>query len=154
MFFSESTRGFYVLAIHGDNIPSDAVEITDEQHVALLYGQSIGKVISADADGYPVLLDSPPPTKKQIIAGFTTEIQVHLDDFAKTRGYDDILSACTYATSAVTKFSTEGQYCVNARDDTWSSAYTILADVEAGDRVMPTIDEVMLELPVLEWPST
>ena len=42
MFYSKSTGGFYSRAIHGDNIPADAVEITDEEHRELLEGQSRG----------------------------------------------------------------------------------------------------------------
>jgi hypothetical protein len=61
MFYSAQTRGFYDPAIHGDNIPADAVEITAEQHAALLEGQSQGKVIAADANGHPILQDPPPP---------------------------------------------------------------------------------------------
>ena len=59
MFFSKSTGGFYDAAIHGDNIPSDAVEITDEKYAELLSGNSSGKNISADNDGNPILVDSP-----------------------------------------------------------------------------------------------
>lgn len=36
-------------------IPADAVEITDEQHAALLEGQSRGETIRADENGHPVL---------------------------------------------------------------------------------------------------
>jgi hypothetical protein len=80
--------------------------------------------------------------------------QKRLDDFAKTRLYDGILSACTYATSSVPKFQTEGQYCVDARDNTWATLYTILAEVEAGTRPMPTgFDDVSGDLPVLTWPT-
>ena len=61
MFYSKSTGGFYTREIHGDAIPSDAVEITDEEHGELMAGQSAGKVITADANGALVLTD-PPPT--------------------------------------------------------------------------------------------
>lgn len=60
MFYSKTTGGFYDTAIHGDNIPADAVEITAEQHAALLQGQSEGKQIVGDENGYPVLQDPPP----------------------------------------------------------------------------------------------
>ena len=59
--FSATTGGFYDPAIHGDNIPSDAVAISDEEHAALLSGQSSGKIISADKNGKPVLVDPPLP---------------------------------------------------------------------------------------------
>lgn len=62
MFYSAKTGGFYASEIHGDNIPIDAVEITAERHAALIEGQSQGKRIVADASGFPVLQDPPPPT--------------------------------------------------------------------------------------------
>lgn len=61
MYYSQSTGGFYDTAIHGNNIPADAVEITSEQHKALIEGQSTGKVIAANDDGFPILQDPPPP---------------------------------------------------------------------------------------------
>lgn len=153
MFYSKSTGGFYSTEIHGDNIPSDAVEITNEQHQALIDGQSQGKMIQADANGRPALVDPPPPTTEQIIAQYTAGVQQHLDNFARTRGYDNILSACTYATSVNPKFAAEGQYAVEARDATWAKCYEILAAVEAGSRPIPTLDELLAELPVLTWPN-
>lgn len=60
MFYSKSTSGFYDTAIHGNNIPADAVEITKAEHAALLSGQSEGKHIVPDADGVPVLQEPPP----------------------------------------------------------------------------------------------
>ena len=153
MFYAKSTAGFYDTAIHGDNIPADAVEITDEEHTALLEGQSQGKLIVADANGFPVLQDPPPPTAEQIIAQYTTGVQKYLDDFARTRNYDGILSASTYATSTAPKFKAEGQYAVEARDATWAKCYEILAAVEGGTRPMPTLEELIAELPVLTWPN-
>lgn len=84
---------------------------------------------------------------------YTASIKNHLDAFAKTRRYDGILSACTYATSSVRKFSAEGQYAVEARDATWTKFYEILADVESGIRPTPHIEEIISELPELAWPE-
>ena len=66
MFASKTTRGFYDAAIHGDNMPADVVEITAEEHAALLDGQSNGKLIDFDEAGRPFLTDPPPPTDEQI----------------------------------------------------------------------------------------
>lgn len=68
MFYSKQTNYFYTTEIHGENIPDDAVEITQEQHAALLQGQSEGKVITADENGYPILVDPPAPTAEQLAA--------------------------------------------------------------------------------------
>lgn len=69
MFYSKSTNGFYSTDIHGDNIPADAVEINKDEHAALFEGQSAGKKIVVDANGYPILQDLPPslPVPQKII---------------------------------------------------------------------------------------
>ena len=59
MFYAKSTGGFYKYEIHGDSIPSDAIEITDDDHNALLAAQSAGLHISADDTGLPVAIAPP-----------------------------------------------------------------------------------------------
>lgn len=67
--FSPSTGGFYDDEIHEpDQIPLDAVDVTDEQHDALFEGQAIGKQIQAGPNGLPVLVDPPARTHEQLIA--------------------------------------------------------------------------------------
>lgn len=91
------------------------------------------------------------------VHGLTTQIvqatQERLDTFARTRNYDGILSACTYATSNVPKFSREGQAAVNLRDATWAALYQILEDVQTGKRNAPMgFQDIEADLPALEWP--
>lgn len=96
-----------------------------------------------------------PPSKapEQLQAEIVAATQQRLDDFARTRNYDDILSLCTYATSAVPKFKAEGQCGVNARDATWATLYQVLADVQAGTRPTPAgYADIEPLLPALEWP--
>ncbi len=67
--YSGQTGGFYVSAIHGDKIPSDAVEITEEVHDALLAGLSSGQSIVLDANGTPTLQRAiDPRSEAQILA--------------------------------------------------------------------------------------
>lgn len=88
----------------------------------------------------------------RILAQHTAAVQSHLDTFARARGYDGILSACTYATSTVPKFAAEGLYAVTARDSVWAKYYQILAEVQAELRPIPTLNELISELPTLDWP--
>ena len=66
MRYSASTNGFYTESIHGHNIPADAVEITEDEHAALLEGQALGKLIVADEYGCPILIDPPQPTVEEV----------------------------------------------------------------------------------------
>lgn len=93
-------------------------------------------------------------SSEQIQTEIVTETQKRLDDFAKTRNYDSILSACTYASDTNLKFSAEGQYCIDSRGATWTKLYQILAEVEAATRQMPTgYADIESELPTLAWPN-
>ena len=66
LFYSKTTRGFYDDAIHTEaQIPSDAVEITQEEHQALMVAQSEGKIIQPDANGAPEAVDFVPTTAQQ-----------------------------------------------------------------------------------------
>lgn len=81
-------------------------------------------------------------------------VQKYLDEFARTKTYDGILSACTYATSTFPKFAVEGQYCVQMRDTCWGVVAQIESDVLAGVRPIPSgFEDVKAELPALAWPE-
>lgn len=59
IYYSSNPRGFYDRRVLGDNIPEGAKEITEDQLQELQDGQSQGKLIREDANGYPVLIDPP-----------------------------------------------------------------------------------------------
>lgn len=79
MFYSKETGGFYDRAIHGDNIPSDAQEITADEHSALIEGQSQGKRILADDNGRPYLADPAPPSDAELLAQRQSEARQYLN---------------------------------------------------------------------------
>lgn len=92
--------------------------------------------------------------KESLIASMAGQAQDRLDRFAQSRGYDGILSLCTYTQSGVQKFADEAAYGIFARDETWAILYQILAEVEAGSREVPTsFAEIEPLLPVLNWPN-
>lgn len=94
-----------------------------------------------------------PMSEDEIVSQVSQQVQQRLDSFAQTRSYDNLLSACSYASDPNPKFSAEGQYCVSARSQTWEKLYSIMADVKAGARPMPsTYAQIEAELPVLQWP--
>ena len=73
IYFYAKTGGFYDSAVHGENIPDGAIEITELEHRALIEGQAAGKVIKADAAGKPYLADQPAKvwTPEEIAAAVT-----------------------------------------------------------------------------------
>lgn len=75
-------------------------------------------------------------------------VQNRLEDAAKTKKYDSILSACSYAGFA-NPYQNESQTFVAWRGATFAKYYEILAAVKSGVRPMPTIEELIAELPEL-----
>lgn len=101
----------------------------------------------------PLSQDEITARQQQIKAEITEQVQQRLDVFAQSRGYDNIVSACSYATSTHAKYGVEGRYCVTAREQTWDALFAIEAEVLAGTRPMPqNYDEIKAELPALVWP--
>ena len=76
--FSATTTGFYLVGFHTD-IPTDAVNVTDDKWRELMSGQAGGKLISSDVDGYPVLIDRPATTHEQYVAAAEQEKQNRID---------------------------------------------------------------------------
>lgn len=52
--YSPSARGFYDRGVHGESIPADAIEITDEEWRQLLLENAGGRDIVAGSSGKPV----------------------------------------------------------------------------------------------------
>ena len=93
-------------------------------------------------------LTFPEPTPEEVQKQMTDAVQAALDNFAKTRGYDGIMSACSYSNSTDAQFKLEADYCIQLRDTTWRMGYAILAEVKAGNRPVPSVEELIAELPV------
>jgi len=80
---------------------------------------------------------------------FNNAIQTHLDTKAKEFRYDNIMSARSYA-GYDNQFQEEAQKLAVWASNCWVKAGEIDADVKAGNRDIPTIDEVLDELPSYE----
>lgn len=102
-------------------------------------------------DIVPVIGDSVPTPTSTSFALCTTAVQAELDARARARGYDGILSACSYAAQPPgAPFQAEGAAFIAWRSATWSEAYAVQADVLAGLRPMPTPAEAVAAIPDLE----
>lgn len=126
--------------------------IPDGYHAVLISGK--WRLVVGDAPTQT----APQPTIEEIRQKIYDDIveatQARLDSFAQTRGYDGILSACSYVPSTVEKFRIEAEYCVQSRDVTWQKLYDILDDVQTGTRPMPSgYSDIENELPELTWPN-
>lgn len=97
--------------------------------------------------------EKPLPTKEQIQKMLTDGVQNWMDTKVQERNYDNVHTCVgTYLYSPVEKFRFEAEAVRDWVSYVWAKCYDILAQVEAGIRCIPTLEEVIAELPQLEWP--
>jgi hypothetical protein len=95
-------------------------------------------------------LNAPPPeTAEQIIARLEAALDRHLDAVANSYRYESIRTMVTYATSEHQTFGPEGRAAVKFRDAVYAYGIQVIADVEAGNRDIPTEEELIAELPLI-----
>ncbi len=105
-------------------------------------------------DSLPIEEEPPSePTMQEIINFLIFEVQSYMDRTVQERGYDNILSACSYAVSTIPRFRDEGLAAVAWRDSIWTACYAGLEEIQAGTRSIPSIPELILELPKISWPD-
>ncbi len=87
-----------------------------------------------------------PATLEETIAAFEAGIQAHLDISAQEQGYDNVLTACSYV-GAPNPFEAESKTFVAWRGNVWAYCYQELQKVISGERPMPTLADIISELP-------
>lgn len=146
IYYSATANGFY--GSDHPSRPADCIEITADEHVALLDGQAQGRIIRGGADGRPELVDRPGPTPAELQASLTAAVQHHLDAQAQALGYDSLASAASYADEpAVPTFQAEGRALRAWRSLVWAECVEMLTQVNQGQRDAPTVPELLAALP-------
>jgi hypothetical protein len=146
--YSASAGGFFDDEIHSA-LPTDAVVITDDEYAALLEDQAKGQAITADAGGRPVASAQPGPTPAQQASTLSAAVKKFIDSAAQALGYDDILSAISYADDpTVPAFQAQGQALRAWRANVWKAALPPINAVAAGTASpVPTADQLIATLP-------
>lgn len=128
------------------------VEYTDTTPTYDSYLQELSGDITFDHDARTFVRQVVNKDPNNIKQGLINAIQSYLDTEAQAHFYDGILSLCSYATSVNPKFGPEGQAGVVWRDACWTAGYAIMAEVESLTRPIPTVAELLAEMPNMEWP--
>jgi len=129
-------------------IPADAVEITPEQHVAMLVGEQAGQIIDADQDGHPILKKKPKvkPNAKGL-KHLRRAVTAHLDDLAEDWGFDSILDAVSYAFSDDPESRQRAQALSAYRDQCRAATKPRYAAMLAETETIPEGDAFIASLP-------
>jgi hypothetical protein len=95
-----------------------------------------------------------PPTNEQIIAEMKTIVRSWMDACVQARGYDNLMTAISYTDDLEhMAWQAESIAVKRWRSRVYDALQVIEADCLAGTRNIPTAEELITELPVLEWPA-
>ncbi len=127
-------------------IPFSASASDSEAHGQALFNRAVAGDFGAIS---PYV--APVKSAAQVKDDLVKSVQSVLDAAARAHGYDNIVSACSYA-AAPNVFQAESVKFLSWRADCWAHCYAVLADVTAGTRSIPTEAELIAELPALVLP--
>lgn len=79
-------------------------------------------------------------------------VQARLDNLARQRGYDHIVSMCSYQFSPIAKYAKEAEYGISVRDTAWASLYQTFQEIRTGLRPIPTTEPILTAMfPAVSW---
>ena len=94
----------------------------------------------------------PVPTEEEIQAQLEQGIEAWMNTVVAERHYDSIDTCIArYTDSPNPKYAQEAKAVKDWNTLVWDKCWAILAEVKAGTRPIPTLEEVIAELPVLVW---
>lgn len=138
---------------------------TESPEMAYKFGWFNNRVSKDDVEqseinGWTYLKDRCPhwtqdETQRKVVNQRITEIQIAvqnlLDSKAREKLYDNAFAICSYANSTDETFHSEANQFIAWRDQCWRKCYEILGLFQNGDIPMPTVGEILRQLPTLDW---
>ena len=121
--------------------------------IAIVCNEAGNLTIEDKGDYYEVVeLPVHVETAEEIQKRLTDGVQNWMDNIVQERNYDNVHTCVgTYLYSPIEKFRLEAEAVRDWVSYVWAKCYEMLAQVEAGERDIPTLEEVIAELPVLVW---
>lgn len=136
---------FYSTDVHGENIPEDAIALTEAQWREFIENQGRRKWVDGEVVEY-----APPPVALTV-ADYQRAVEAHVDTVAGAKGYSSGVSCASYVGSTNTAWAAEAAVFVAWRDAVWGRTLTALATWQGGGDA-PTIEGLIGDLPEIEWP--
>lgn len=112
--------------------------------------KKVVQISEVKEDTYVISYEIVSKNLEELTALFKEKTQQLLDAKAREKGYDDILSACSYA-GYDNDFRAEGEAFGIWRAKVWKYGYGLLNAIAEGKHKMPkSFDEILAEMPTLE----
>jgi hypothetical protein len=93
----------------------------------------------------------PAPGEAEILLAYENAVQKHLDTTAQGKGYDNTYTCLSYLSSTNATWYRESHAFNAWRDEVWQTCHAILDAFIAGKIPQPNIEELIAQLPVIDW---
>ena len=93
----------------------------------------------------------PEKSLEEIIRSYENAVQAHLDATAQNRDYDNTYTCLSYLSSTDETWNREANIFNAWRDAVWRKCHEVLNAVMAGTLTPPSIEELIAQLPKIEW---
>lgn len=131
----------------------DGGNISETTITTQRYGDSSDSVEASQVTRtYSVVNKLSDEINSEVEAIFTKALETLYDKEAKDHRYDSRLT-CALRAGYVGPFQAEGVAFATWMDNCNAYAYGVMGDVLAATRTIPTIEELISELPELTWPT-
>lgn len=100
----------------------------------------------------PAPVEPTPPTEEEIQQQLENGVEAYMNSKVAEKHYDSI-DTCIgrYLNSPNEQYRKEATAVMEWNTAVWDKCWAILAEVKAGKRAIPTLEEVIAELPTLDW---
>ena len=138
--------GFYPSDIWPQDFPDNAVIISTDQWAEFLRNPGTRKFIDGEVVEYT------PPALLPTVDDYRKSVQSLLDARVTERQYDNGATLASYVNSTNEQWAAEARAFVVWRDQVWAYALAELDKAQSGEREQPSVEVLLNELPVFEWP--
>jgi hypothetical protein len=98
-----------------------------------------------------VIVENAAPTQEELVKLYEDAVQAHLDETARSKGYDNTYTCLSYLSSTDEQWNREANTFNAWRDSVWRKCHEVLNDYVAGNIEQPTVGELIALLPVIDW---
>jgi hypothetical protein len=123
----------------------------DEYTVELRDRPNLEQYIETNFDA--LMLKAKQAEKQSLMLHFEQLLDNHINIIAQAKGYDNRITASLRAAATDSPWYAEGVAFVTWMDSCYAQCYVIQAEIESGQRTIPTDDEFLAEMPEMVWPE-
>ena len=129
--------------------PDGTVEYVRDFYESI--GMTLMEVEEAHDGAWYVAGKAPAAPAEKIIKGYVDAVQSYLDATAQAKGYDSTYTCLSYLSSTDETWNREANIFNAWRDTVWRKCHEVLNAVLAGELAPPTVDDLLAQLPKIEW---